>query len=727
MENNTINNRQNRMRKTITVIIVISAICLAITAFLYWYLTRQTFTKTSPFGVRIEKQQEIVNALGTVDYYVYYGDNTDYKPDQKWLQKKMQTFREWWTGTGSSKSLSLHEYYEDWKGKGNGNGETKGNGDKSFSAIFSYRYEAGFDFKNHKVNQTSSNTLSIHCPEILHVNKSEHPIYFIDNNSGVKFEDTKSYEVAIEKLAWDFAKRSQIIEQSRASFVDYLSSINSPMTYIVEDDGQASELIKFTYSPIEIAYYPDLLEGDYSFNVDTTRFSNSEFTVYDNYYGKDVYRISFVSEWKEKWDDTIEFMQNYYLKEVEPSRYLRVVDPDYPESKLVFYTDNLAHIFIDGKYYKGTPLCAIDMVYENNVKPDMIYLLNQVRSCKDTGKLESYFNWKQKISDCWSDINDGRYEKVKQSLKSVPRVMAGVPSHAENCILSYVAMLDDESDIPFTGDSKIDEYIDLYRSINSETFTFNEDSRERFLILAQDDLELSGDLRKLFIKDGIVGENEKAQYAKFFLQEGYFDPQTFSSLESAKMMADYFGAIVRSSIRQNVKNCFSESQSELLKYLQKAVCDELQLDIVDKGKYSIVSDNLQSKEIVAKESKKIEKIIEGLDKGKGDKYIVWVNPKNDEIVVFSSDGVTGYTDYDALFFTGKQDFVEYASLDDKQIDEFATMCSGKSSMDAKMTSGYVLGRMKYGYTIESKEELCKSIKERIKFIIKDMAYLRTME
>jgi len=668
----------------------------------YWYLTRQTITKTEMFGLKIEKQKQVLNAMGTVDCYFQYADYTNYRADKKWYEKAMEFFK--------SKPSGLEDCYKAWDPKK----DYTGDGMKTMSAIYSYTYEAGFDFTKNRPT-AKGDTVYLKYPEIVYLEKGGNNIYFKGKaEEEISFTDTWPMELALEMIAKDFANRSGILEQSKAAMEEFLSHFKGgSCTIETEASNTQGKTLRFPYSPVEIDFFPGNLRGEYTFRIDSTRFDLAEFVVHDNARNMDVYRISYEGEWKPDHDKTIKFMKEYYLKEICPSKFIRVLDPQKPDEKVVFFTDDVAYIFIGGKYYQGQRINIDDQGFESTVKPDMIYLLNCLHKRDDDGNLLKYLRWKQDISDCMGDIGSQRYAKALESIDRMTRLDNSTPSLAEECMRTYASICNGNDSIPDTSDPHFNEYVACYRSVSSmDSLRISKKVRERNLRLFGEDVEVNGELKKLYLTDCKCSDEEKENYRKYLLQCGIANPESVKAMDAEGLVAMAKSMITSSSKEKKFKELsfllLMDPAFKLLIPLMVAQSDDApKIESMTDGRFGMIwNQDEVSKKFDAFSVK--DKIVKKLRlEESSDTTLIWVNEKDDKVLLFTSEGVQHAKDYDSFFFIfrGKSGQIPYADLTEGQVDDFGKEFNGSAD---------VLSKMQKGYAVQTAEQLQESIKEMVK-------------
>lgn len=152
-------------------------------------------------------------------------------------------------------------------------------GEKQYSAIYNFDVWAGVDFGQELPEKLNDSSYLLPYPHILSVdqNDSEKPFVLKEKGDLEYNTDIKPAKEAMEKMAIDCARRSDLLERSADNMLEYIQSMGTPYSYNrAEKTGIKPFTLDFPNLPVSISCYPDLLSNREIYDIDTILYNRYE-------------------------------------------------------------------------------------------------------------------------------------------------------------------------------------------------------------------------------------------------------------------------------------------------------------------------------------------------------------------------------------------------------------------------------------------------------------------
>lgn len=436
-------------------------------------------------------------------------------------------------------------------------------GEKQYSAIYNFDVWAGVDFGQELPEKLNDSSYLLPYPHILSVdqNDSEKPFVLKEKGDLEYNTDIKPAKEAMEKMAIDCARRSDLLERSADNMLEYIQSMGTPYSYNrAEKTGIKPFTLDFPNLPVSISYYPDLLSNREIYDIDTILYNRYEVIFYSE--NEPVFTISYFGPENfshEEFDMIMEdWANNYDWKDIH------LVDPVNPNEKTIHLNEYEAYVYMDGIVYHAKRYIQNDENFYQKYMPDMLYLLSCMHADPNRTFSTDYLSWLKEYDACIDNINNARWSSAISNLNNMHRYQHDSTNYNENYMWSLVSVANDD-DPRFVPDN--DEYNLLLSGYYNMKHGYEIDSEDRgrlLNIVRNYGLEgLDEELERYYCIYCHCSENESDGYLLDIIQKGQVIDKELVNTMNAKQFQRFFTNLIHQTIREKDGENYSIDQIKL--------------------------------------------------------------------------------------------------------------------------------------------------------------------
>lgn len=429
-------------------------------------------------------------------------------------------------------------------------------GEKQYSAIYNFDVWAGVDFRQELPEKLNNSSYMLPYPHILSVdqNDSERPFVLKEKGDLEYNTDVKPAKEAMEKMAVDCARRSDLLERSADNMLDYIRSMDTVYSYCRAEKPDVEEcVLEFPHLPAYISCFPDLLTHATCYVVDTNLYQRCEFLSLSET-GDPVFTISydFYSSWS--YDDI-----NNWIDEKSKGqewKSIRVVDPINPNEKIVAMSNDEAYMYMDGFMYHAQSWVQNDENFYRDYMPDMLYLLFCMHPDKGRVIDRNYIEWVEQYDECIDNINSARWSSAYSNLANLYSLQHDSLNYNEEYMFSLVTVAGGYEPSGVSNDEKYNNllygYCDMFSSKSKNALQNNGNFRRDLLNLVRG-MQMEGldeELERFYCLYCDCEEFEKDDYISDIIQKGQVIDKELINEMSPDQFLEFYTNLIYNTIRE---------------------------------------------------------------------------------------------------------------------------------------------------------------------------------